>query len=70
MDYQQKINNVYKYISIYSRHGITSVMRKTIKLEEEVHKRLTNLGNLNTTYNEVVKQLLDEHDSKKGKNKK
>ena len=37
---------------------------KTLKISNETHARLSKLGNIGQTFEDVIKSLLDEHDEK------
>jgi len=44
-------------------------MVKTLKISEETHARLSKLGSIGETFEDVIITLLDEHDGKKRKEK-
>ena len=39
-------------------------MVKTLKISNETHARLSKLGTIGQTFEDVIKFLLDEHDEK------
>jgi len=40
-----------------------SIMVKTLKISDETHARLSKLGSIGETYEDVIKKLIDEHEA-------
>ena len=47
-----------------STQAIEPNLVKTLKISNETHARLSKLGNIGQTFEDVIKSLLDEHDEK------
>jgi hypothetical protein len=47
-----------------STQAIEPNLVKTLKISNETHARLSKLGNIGQTFEDVIKLLLDEHDEK------
>ena len=45
-------------------------MVKLIKVDEDIHERLTKMGQKNETYSDIIRKLLDAVEEEKGKQKK
>ena len=47
-----------------STQAIEPNLVKTLKISNETHARLSKLGSIGQTFEDVIKLLLDEHDEK------
>jgi len=47
---------------IYSTNRIQSELVKTLKIPEELHKRLSKHGSIGETYANVIEKLLDYYE--------
>ena len=47
-----------------NRQAIESNLVKTLKISDETHARLSKLGNIGQTFEDIIKLLLDEHEEK------
>jgi len=43
---------------------IRGILVKTLKISEETHSRLSKLGNIGETFEDVIKKLLDYYEGK------
>lgn len=44
---------------------IPGILVKTLKISDETHNRLSKLGNIGDTFEDVIKELLDFYEKKK-----
>ncbi len=53
--------------NIYSTDESQEAMVKTLKIPDDLHKRLSKHGSIGETFADVIKMLLDYYESHEGK---